>query len=113
MSNCWWCYWGWPQPIANIYRDALEKLEQYDSPLLFGPSHVVWSDENWNSAQWCLDNFEDYRGDYSDKELTIVRESLALLIAVPDEYKYPPEMYDDKNPENFPPPSSWVMVKIR
>jgi len=113
VANCWWCHWGWPKPIKDIFNEAKEKLGNYEEPLLFGPAHVVWSDENWSSAQWCLDHFDDDIEDsyYSSEQLAVVRESLERLIAVPDEYKTEPKGYedDDENPASYPPPAQWVM----
>ena len=105
---CYWCYWGWPKPIRDIYDDCVEKLGG-EGALEWGPGHVVWGDENWDSAQWCLDNFDKYKGDYTDDELTVVRESLERLLAVPDEFKVEPGGYDgDKHaPADFPPPKHW------
>jgi len=116
MGQCWWCHWGWPKPIREIYDRAISALGGYDAPLHFGPSHVVWEDENWDSAQWCLDHFEEWRvnwnkGRYSDEELEVVRRSLVELAAVPEEFKREPDGYDDENPGCYPPPSHWEMVR--
>lgn len=73
MAICWYCYWGWAKPVAEIYQRALNDLNGYESPLLDGPGHIVWSDENFDSAEWCLEHFDDYKLDnYSDEELEIV-----------------------------------------
>jgi hypothetical protein len=50
MGICWFCYWGWPKPVADIYLKALAKLDGYDSPLHFGPAHIIWDDENFDRA---------------------------------------------------------------
>lgn len=110
MGTCYWCHWGWPRQIREIYDRAKADLGGYTEPLEFGPSHIVWSDENWDSAQWCLDNFDKYRGDYEDADLEIVKRSLLELLAVPDKYKSPPTDYDGDNPERFPPPAEWECV---
>lgn len=114
MAFCYWCYWGWPKPILDIYRDCLAKLGGNENPLHWGPAHVVWEDENWDSAQWCLDHFNDYADpDLTEYEKAIVRESLERLLAVPDEYKHPPEGFDagkdedEDDPADFPPPEHW------
>ncbi len=114
MSICWFCHWGWPKPIADIYQAALGKLEGNYLPLKYGPAHVVWADENFDSAQWCLDNFEEYKGDHSEEDLAVVRESLEQLLAVDDEYKQELDGYehDEENPEAFPPPAHWKMVRV-
>lgn len=112
MNICWSCYWGWPKPVADIYTKALEQLDGYDSPLEFGPGHVVWSDENFDSAEWCLEHFEDYKGDYSDEELAIVRWSLEELAKLPLEVRcIEPDDYDGEHPELFPPPQGMEMEK--
>jgi hypothetical protein len=82
----------------------------------YGPAHVVWADENWESAQYCLDYYDEWvrtwnHDRYTAKELAVVRESLNRLVAVPDEFKCEPEGYDDENPKDFPPPESWECEK--
>ena len=83
MGACYWCHWGWPKPIREIYEDCLAKLGGNRNPLHFGPAHLVWEDENWDLAQWCLDHFDEFKFDLTECELVIVRESLVRLIAVP------------------------------
>ena len=75
---------SWPKPVAEIYRKALILLNGKVSPLHFGPAHIVWEDANFESVGWCLDHFDEYRGDYSDDELAIVKQSLRELAALPD-----------------------------
>jgi hypothetical protein len=115
MGVCWWCYWGWPKEIRDIYDDAVQQLGMDDSALRWGPAHIVWEDENWDSAQWCLENFETYadRDQYSDDALSVVRESLKRLVALPNEFKHEPVGYDDENPKNYPPPSHWKMKRVQ
>ena len=109
---CWFCTWGWPKPIADIYQAALKELDGDDLPLLYGPAHLVWADENFDSAQWCLDHFEEYKRDLSEKEQQVIRESLEQLLMVDEEYKCEPEGYDGENPQDYPPPKHWEMVRI-
>ena len=116
---CWYCHWGWPKPVADIYLAAKNELEEMGSsefPLHSGPGHIVWSDCNFDSAQWCLDNFETPRGDYTDAELAIVRKSLEKLAILPaDAYEYPFSYDDDVEFEDYehqPPPEGWVMVRV-
>lgn len=111
MSYCYFCYHGWPPEIAAIYSEALAKLDGHESPLHFGPAHIVWEDENFDSAQWCLDNFDEYTSDYTKEEMDVVRESLVQLAALPDSLKHPPPGFedDDENPDKYPPP--WKGVK--
>lgn len=114
MANaCWWCHWGWPKPIAEIYQDAVAELAGDEAPLHWGPAHIVWEDENWDSAQSCLDHFDEYRRDYSEWQLDIVRESLERLVALPDKWKHEPAGFSDQSdPVDFPPPEDWVMVHV-
>lgn len=111
MATCYWCHWGWPKPIKDIFDRAVADLGGFTDAMYFGPAHIVWSDENFDSAQWCLDHFEDRWGDFNEEELAIVRRSLEELAAVPDEFKQPPNEYDGENPESFPPPSHWQVLK--
>lgn len=111
MSVCYWCHWGWPREIFEIYDRARTDLGGFTDPLEFGPAHIVWSDENWDSAQWCLDHFDEYRGDYEDADLEIVRRSLVELLALPEEMKVPPKGFDGDNPSASPPPVHWECVR--
>jgi len=114
---CYYCYWGWPKPVSEVYMAALSKLDGYEDPLHFGPSHIVWSDENFDdgSIKFCMDQVTKHRRDfdnYSDDELAVVRESLLQLSAIPEAIRdYCPDDYDDEHPENFPP--TIEMVKVR
>lgn len=104
MGICWYCHWGWAKPVAEIYEEALRRLDGYDSPLHFGPAHIVWEDENFDSAEWCLENFEKYKGDYAPEELEIVRWSLEELAKLPMSVReIIPDDYDDEHPELYPP----------
>lgn len=121
--TCWYCHYGWPKPVADIYHAAVAALKDIGSsyhPLHFGPAHIVWEDENFDCAQACLDTFEEYRGDYSDEELAIVRQSLEALAVLPDAAwggvdavvaAY--ENDDDADIANYPPPPGVEMVQIR
>lgn len=119
MATCYWCYWGWPKPIKDIYDKALIKLDGDTTPLDFGPAHTIWSNENWDSetVQWCLDEdtYKEAWDDLTDIESAVVRESLELLLALSDDYKSEPEGYDDddENPQKFPPPEYWKCVKLK
>ena len=102
-ETCWWCRWGWPKQIHDIYQEAAKKLEDATA-LDSGPSHVVWGDENFDSAQWCLDHFDDCCiGAFTDEDLQVVRESLEKLLAVPDEFKCAQH-------NGGRPPKHWEMV---
>jgi hypothetical protein len=112
-SVCWWCYWGWPKQISDIYTKAVEALGGDNSPLVSGPAHAVWSDENWDAAQRCLDSmndrFEEF--EFSAETMAVVRQSLVDLLAVPDDFKEEPSEYEGFSPSKFPPPAHWEMVK--
>lgn len=111
MGICWYCYWGWAKPVAEIYLEALRRLDGYEDPLQFGPSHIVWADENWHSAESCLEHFEENRGYFSDEELSIVKWSLQELAKLPMEVRcIEPEDYDDEHPELYPPKVEVIKV---
>jgi hypothetical protein len=111
MGVCYWCYWGWPKPIRDIYDDCVNQLGS-DSSLMYGPSHIVWADENWDCAQWCLDHFDEHKGRCTDEALAVVRESLERLLKVPDEFKSEPGGFkDEDDPADFPPPEHWECEK--
>jgi hypothetical protein len=112
--SCYWCHWGWPRPIRDIYDDCVKKLGGNWLPLHCGPSHIVWEDENWTSAQWCLDHFDEYSDNRSEHELKVIRESLERLLEVPEEMKVEPSGYlEDENSiaADFPPPEHWECEK--
>ena len=111
---CWYCHWGWPKPVAEIYLKALKLLNGQESPLHFGPAHVVWEDENFELAESCLEDFDEFENycDYSDYELSIVRQSLEELAKLPVHVRcVEPEDYDGKHPELYPPPDGVEMIK--
>jgi len=113
VAICWSCFWGWPRPVAEIYQRALSALDGDASPLWFGPSHIVWSDENFESAEWCLEHFEEYTGDWGEVELGIIRRSLEQLSNIPMEVRcVEPESYNGENPELFPPADGIEMIKV-
>jgi hypothetical protein len=112
---CWYCHWGWPKQVRDIYDRSVE-VAGYDA-MHYGPAHIVWDDENFDSAQWCIDNFEEWKcewnkGAFTDAELNAVIESLKQLEALPKEIREcEPEGYEGHNPASFPPAANLVMVK--
>lgn len=103
---CWYCHWGWARPVAEIYLEALRRLDGDESPLHYGPSHIVWEDENFDCAEICLEDFDKspLRDDYSSEELAVVRWSLEELAKIPaDDREAAPDEYDGIHPELFPP----------
>lgn len=109
MCECWYCHWGWAKPVADIYQKHLAELDGDDSVLSFGPSHIVWSDENFDdgSVEFCLNEIATNRGfydAYSDDEISVVRRSLEELLTIPESVRCcEPADYDDEHPENYPP----------
>lgn len=113
MGICWYCHWGWAKPVADIYTAAVEKLGGDSDPLHFGPSHIVWDDENFHSAEWCLEHFSDTASVYTDEALAVVRWSLEELAKLPLPVRcVEPEDYDDEHPEQFPPSAGVEMVEM-
>lgn len=107
MGLCWYCFWGWPRKIREIYEEGVEDSSW--SAMHFGPAHIVWEDENFDDPQWCIDNLQKYRGDCTDAELEVIKKSLLELAALPMEIRVPPKGYDpDKHhPNDYPPPKEW------
>ena len=121
MSICWYCQWGWPKAIAEIYLrarrdidDALAAGEENwqgepdcgETAMDFGPAHVVWSDENFDSTDWCLEHCDAPQfKDWNKEALKIVRRSLRELASLPLAIRLPPEGFseDDDRPELYPP----------
>jgi hypothetical protein len=98
--------------VADIYNKALADLDGDDSPLKFGPSHVVWEDENFDFAEECLRDFDEYVGEFSEQELDVVKRSLQELAKVPlSDRCVQPEEYDDEHPSLYPPKSGIEMVR--
>ncbi|MDY6957642.1 MAG: hypothetical protein SVK08_00660 [Halobacteriota archaeon] len=115
MGICWYCYWGWPSDTADIYYKAVNRLQGDESPLHFGPSHIVWEDENFEDhhIEWCLGQFDEYKDDYSESDLSAIRWSLEELLKIPRPLRCPqPDDYDGEHPELYPPPKEIVMVKV-
>lgn len=114
MSTCWYCHWGWSKQVHDIYTTAVAKLGGFSGPLHYGPSHVVWDDENWGCVDWCLEHFNEYRGQWTDEQLEVVRWSLLELQKLPKHVLDPePDDYDGEHPENYPPPIDVVMEDKR
>lgn len=118
MSYCWYCYWGWGKPVVDIYAEAVRRLNGDRDPLHFGPSHVVWEDENFDCAQICLDSMNKSPDtDYTEEQLAVVRWSLEELQKLPENVREPePQAYadaDDSPNENFPaeyPPAAGLVM---
>lgn len=112
---CWYCHWGWPKRVSDIYDEAIQKLGGYDLPLICGPGHVVWGDQNWSSAEWCLEEFEKYARDLTAEQAAIVRWSLEELVKIPLAERDPAPDCDEAHdsPEKYPPADGVELVKDR
>ena len=112
---CWYCYWGWPKQLADIY-DAGEAAAG-ESAMDYGPAHVVWADENWDSVEDCLREFDVWvrdwnAGRYTSEQLEVVRQSLLALQALPaDVLEAEPADYDGEHPDRYPPAAHLIMVR--
>ena len=55
MGICWHCAWGWANEVADLY-ESIDPTGFYEGVLHFGPSHIVWDDENFDdeSIDFCL-----------------------------------------------------------
>jgi hypothetical protein len=104
LDKLWYCR-RWPEPIRDVFLDAVRELEALDGdeyPLLFGPGHIVWGDENFEEehVRWCLSlydpegwrrsgmpgpSFREFYERYSDHDLAVVRRSLERLLELPKE----------------------------
>ena len=104
---CWYCYWGWPAPVADIYLKALDMLDGDMTPLHFRDAHVVWEDCNFHAAERCLEDM----GDDLTPEDDIVKWSLQELCKIPMDVRCcAPDEYD--NPEDHPPPDGMALVRV-
>ncbi len=102
---CWYCYWGWPQQIVDIYNRYIDIAGE--SAMHYGAAHIVWDDENFEREhiQECLDTFEQWkREDSTDEENEAVRQSLLNMLKLDDSIlEAEPKDYDGIHPENYPP----------
>lgn len=111
MSICWYCHWGWPKQAQEVYARGVESAEE--SSMLYGPAHIVWADENFDSASvlWCIEHAGEYPGDLKPEQIDIVLRSLKELLEVPEEIRCcEPDDYDGEKPELYPPPEGIVMI---
>ena len=112
MGICWYCHWGWAKQVMDIYDAALEMPGSSWSAMHFGPAHIVWEDENFDRAEWCLENFDKYSEDLTEKEKAAVRWSLEELNKIPMHIRCPePDDYDDEHPDQYPPPVTITMIR--
>ena len=117
---CWYCYWGWPKEVFDVYRKYVEEAGS-DSLFTAGPSHIVWSDENFGDGDinWCLKictaeglkevygyegkSAAEYYG-VDELDIDVVHRSLVVLREVSESIRLcVPKDYDGNNPKEFPP----------
>ncbi len=106
---CWYSHWGWPIHVADIYKRAVAELG--DSIVLYGPSHIIFADDNLERChvercvKYCDDpNAIDMERDHTPKAIARLKCYLLELLALPDMLLCPqPEDYDGMHPANYPP----------
>lgn len=119
MGYCWYCHWGWPKAILDIYKKAKEDIDfigdHGESCLEFGPAHIVWSDENWEDANidYCIGECypKAHWNEFSPEVFEIIKRSLEELKAIPLAVRLPSKGFEEECdgnndyllPENFPP----------
>ena len=85
--------------------------------LHFGPGHVVWEDENFDTRaiEACIrDAGRPDQYDLSDADFAIAIRSLKELLAVPETIRdCCPKDYEGEHPENFPPPPALHCARER
>lgn len=103
---CWYCTYGLPQPVAEVYKkyEALIGERDLDS----GPAHVVWGDFNLgtHSINYCIQACDE-RGIIDAEDYSLVKASLVELLAIPEIVRCPVECDTDE-----PPPPGMVMVHV-
>lgn len=122
--TCWYCYYGWPKAIYDIYKSAKNELLElgYGAGILhYSFSHIVWEDENFDkySINYCIsivDKTNAYWNDgrYSELEKLIALSSLVNLLSLPDEYFDLDDEWQEAEGddiENYPPPIDMDWVK--
>lgn len=122
---CWYCYWGVPKQVADIYTKYLVLTSE--TAMHYGPAHIVWEDENFETEehiQWCIDTAESWFKEWNVSphfggepkltkvEFDLVVESLKELLLIPESIRCcEPKDYDGEHPADYPPPKGLVMVK--
>ena len=71
------------QEFRNIYDEAAKRLDGDTEPLDYGPAHIVWDDDNYDSAEYCLQTFDEMQYKYTPEQLAVVRWSLQELAKIP------------------------------
>ena len=78
--------YDYPKEISDIFYKAVDMLDGDDTPLLFGPSHIVWEDGNMmdEHIDFCL---EYDTGDLNFNQVQAVHWSLRELKKIPIEIR--------------------------
>lgn len=117
---CWYCYWGWPEPVAEIF---IRYKQLVGENALWSIAHIVWEDENFDteSIEHCLaEPYDDNNSNYPEQTDQCVKESLEELLAIPEEIRDPEAFltngwWENERkgmPEDYPPPAGMMMVKV-
>jgi len=111
---CWYCEWGVPKAVADIYHIAQKKLNSdYPGAMQFGPAHIVWDDFNLSddNVNWCIEHFDEYKHGYPENELEVVMWSLKELLKIPEaERDIMPDDVDDNHLELYPPKVETIRI---
>jgi hypothetical protein len=109
-GECWYCCWGWPKPVADVYLHYEALIGGH--ALKYGPGHIVWEDENFgdSSILWCIEQRDNplYRDD-DQAELDLIVESLRALLTI-DEAVRVPEGVGADDVAAFPPKCPCVKI---
>lgn len=90
---CYFCAWGVPPKVKEIYDRAVRDLDSIDgvdgdSAMRYGPGHIVWDDFNLERehVEYCISVCDDKSRHYGMREdaVAIVRRSLVELLELPD-----------------------------
>lgn len=75
----------------EIFNEAVKRIGGNDMLLLYGPSHIVWEDENFSDddIQWCLERAkdEDSWASHTEEQKEVVLWSLRELLKLPEEIR--------------------------
>lgn len=119
MASCWYCHWGWPKPVHDIYVKYRALLGDDYEALEEGPAHIVWGDENfedfaiYHCLSLCKNPSRSQHFGYSGAVLPLVTASLEELLTIPEEQRcIVPEGYDGVDPSQFPPPKGVEVARI-
>jgi hypothetical protein len=134
---CWYCRWGWPKAVADIYLRAERDIDAMipepgpendwtdwdgepscgESALKYGPTHCVWEDENFGGDfEFELKECDSpMYANWLPGAMDVVRRSVRELLALPESVRMPRQDYFEEHPDgrtadDFPPPPEIEMV---